>query len=152
MSCSFKLTQHRRAPTRSAYVYRGLVASVGNLWMSCAGNLWMSCVWCFWYMVTFRSPLVRSVALSTPGHWVSVCSENAVFITQIWVKHHLLLKLKLHECTNLSNCYKIISVSGHPIMKILITLIIYFTVSDVSNCNMLEILSLTDKTFLKDFN
>ena len=27
----------------------------------------------------------------------------------------------------------------------------HFTVSDVSNCNMLDILRLTDKTFLKDF-
>ena len=101
MSCSFKLTQHWRAPTRSTYIYHGLVAL--------AGNLWMSCDWRFWCVATFRSPLVQSVALSMPGHWVSACSENAAFIAQIWVKYHLLLKLKLDECTNLSYCYKIIS-------------------------------------------
>ena len=101
MSCSFKLTQHQRATTRSTYVYRRF--------LPLAGNLWMSCDWRIWCMATFRSPLVRSVALSTWGHWVSACSENAAFITQIWVKYHLLLKLKLDECTNLSYCYKIIS-------------------------------------------
>ena len=36
-------------------------------------------------------------------------------------------------------------------MKILITLMICFTVSDVSKCNMLDVLSVTDKTFLKYF-
>ena len=85
---------------------------------------------------------------------MSECSENTAFITEIWVKYHLLLKLKLRKCTNhkCPTAIKLFSIIGHPIMKILMPFIIsHFTLSDVSNCNMLDILSLTDKTFLKDF-
>ena len=75
-AAEYILTQHWRTPTRSTNVNCGLVASAGNSCLSC--DRWL------WYMVTFRSPLVRSVALSTSGHcWVLACGENAGFITQI---------------------------------------------------------------------